>query len=596
MGHPLHTKSAQFQAVREAQDPFFSLFPHRFDYIWAEYPEPSASVQWKTESRHPLSDRLIQQAAYLYGVRFGAETKYCLLDIDRGSLYHPERDPFAISRIAAALEPIGLVSYVACTSSYSGGLHLYFPFEQPQSSWKLAIAVATLLENAGFKPKPGQLEVFPDPKPYNVYGKPNLFNGHRLPLQVGSYLINEEFQPIWSSRDYFVQQWNSAQARNDIDQALIRSILKLSKRHRYAVSTQAEKFINDLNAEIEAGWTDYGQTNYLLGRITMREYIFRHILSGGQPLKGSDLVNAIVDIAQSLPGYSEYCRHRHEIKQRACEWAQCIEKSHYFHYGDAAGKFKAKVEIVQPTDLELKAAIANAPDWNQQQSESARNRIRSAIADLLEKGTLPSTATPRFRALLSYGIGGSTLYRHRDLWHPQFLSTPGSQNSEPVENPPHPPTSKLKPEKDCCEAASFSECHPSLFPGSGRNPLPGQPSEDREGIENEPGRNFAQDQTMLNGGTAMFQTKEYVQQVLFEMQANRFAHQKAVQMKYEQQQELKRSVAQQRRIALMQQFLDSNDPILIAEALEWQSSFDASLSSSGKGTYELKGEFSQIVK
>jgi len=583
MGHSLHTKRKQFQAVREAQDPFFSLFPHRFDYIWAEYPEPGASVQWKTENRHPLSDRLIQQAAYLYGVRFGAETTYCLLDIDRGSLYHPERDPFAISQIVAALEPLGLVRYVACTSSYSGGLHLYFPFEQPQSSWKLAIAVVTLLENAGFKPKSGQLEVFPDPKPYNVYGKPNLFNGHRLPLQIGSYLVNEEFQPIWSSRDRFVKQWHSTQAQNDIDPTLIRSILKLSKRHRYAVSTGAEKFINDLNAEIEAGWTDYGQTNYLLGRITMREYIFRHILSGGQPLKGIDLVNAIVDIAQSLPGYSEYCRHRHEIEQRACEWAHCIEKSHYFHYGDAAGKFKAKADVFQTVDLELKTAIANAPNWNQQQSESARARIRYAIADLLEKGTLPSTATPRFQALVGYGIGGSTLYRHRDLWHPQFLATPEVQTSEVVENPPHPPALKLNSEKVCCEAASLSDCHPSLFPSTGRNHLSDQPSSDREVIENEPGRNLGQAQTTLSGRTVMFQTKEYVQQVLFEMQANRFAHQKAVQMKYEQQQQLKRTVAQQRRKDLMQQFLDSNDPILIAEALDWQKTCEASLSLSVNG-------------
>ena len=194
-----------FQYVQEWDDEFLTLFPHRFDYIWAEHSSPDAQVEWKTESRHPLSDRLIQQNSYLYGVRFGAEANYCLLDIDAGSAYHPNHDPLGISRIAAALEPLGLVTYIACTSSYSGGLHLYFPFQKAQSSWQLAIALACLLENAGFKLQPGQLEVFPNPKPYVASGIPSLFNAHRLPLQIGSYLLDGALQPIWSDTHTFCQ-------------------------------------------------------------------------------------------------------------------------------------------------------------------------------------------------------------------------------------------------------------------------------------------------------------------------------------------------------------------------------------------------------
>ncbi|MDX2098571.1 MAG: hypothetical protein SFW36_12405 [Leptolyngbyaceae cyanobacterium bins.59] len=165
----------------------------------------------------------------------------------------------------------------------------------------------------------------------------------------------------------------------------------------------------------------------------MREYIFRHILTGDKPLEGDALVNAIVNVARSLPGYSEYCRHRHEIEHRAQEWAHCIENSHYFHYGDAAGKFRAK-DDAKLNNPDLDVAIAKAPTWNQQQSESARNRIRRAIAELLEQEALPTNATSRFHALVSYGIGGGTLYNHRDLWHPNHLVI----SSEPVENPPYP--------------------------------------------------------------------------------------------------------------------------------------------------------------
>ncbi len=202
--NPIASSSSGY--VQEWTDGFLTLFPHRYDYIWAEHPNPGAKVEWKTETRHPLSDRLIRQGSYLYGIRFGAEASYCLLDIDAGSAYHPNRDPFAISRIVAALEPLGLVSHLLCTSSYSGGLHLYFPFPNAQSSWQLAIAITTLLENAGFRLNPGQLEAFPNPRPYIIEGAPSLFNAHRLPLQAGSYLLNHEFQPIWSTQQVFVQQ------------------------------------------------------------------------------------------------------------------------------------------------------------------------------------------------------------------------------------------------------------------------------------------------------------------------------------------------------------------------------------------------------
>jgi hypothetical protein len=356
-------EAQKFQFVQESENLFLSLFPHRFDYIYAHHANPGDTPDWLTESRHPLSDRLIQQGGFLYGVRFGAQTQYALLDLDLNSRYHPNQDPHAIERILAALEPLGLVTSLHCTSSYSGGLHLYFPFSENQCSWKLAIALSCLLENAGFKLLPGQLEVFPNPKPYIVEGAPSLFNAHRLPLQAGSYLLNSDFEPIRSSPERFVEQWQWAQQKNCLDEKTLKRIIQQAKRCCFRISGKADKFINDLNAEIEPGWTDFGQTNYLLGRITMREYIFHHILEGGTPLEGKELVEAIATTAQALPGFNEYCRHRYELEHRVEEWVRCIEKSHYFRYGDTKGKFKSKLD-----STEIEPAIKGLPSWNQQQS------------------------------------------------------------------------------------------------------------------------------------------------------------------------------------------------------------------------------------
>lgn len=557
----------QFRYVQELDDQFLALFPHRFDYIWAEHSSPGTSVEWKTESRHPLSDRLIRQGAHLYGVRFGAETHYCLLDIDADSPYHPKHDPFALSRIVAALEPLGLVGYIACTSSYSGGLHLYFPFRQPQSSWQLAIALACLLENAGFKLQSGQLESFPNPKPYAVDGTLSLFNAHRLPLQIGSYLLDAAFQPIWGDTPNFVKRWQLIQGRNDIDSKTLKQILKQAKRKHFGISGKAEKFINDLNAEIEIGWTGHGQTNRLLGRITMRAYIFHHMVWGGEPLQGDALSKEIVETAQSLPGYREWCRHQHELEHRAAEWAHCIENSHYFHFGHQSQKPKPD------QDPDLTAAIDDAPSWNQRQSAATRDRIRRAIAELLETDRLPARPTARFQVLLTYGIGGSSLYRHRDLWHPNYFDINSIQdlaeeNEQPMETSPRPQTIKSDYQLDVAETANRLS-PPSLLSTDAGDKPPNQALSDRTTINTSAtGSNPPSDSGSRSNADAQ-QPVQFVQQVLFTIGAQQQALQEATRMTQAQHNQIKAQACEQRQITRMQQFLDSGDPILIAEAMAW---------------------------
>lgn len=430
-----------FGYVREADSDFLALFPHRFDYIYAIHPEPHHSPAWQTESRHPLTDRLIDQGRFLYGVRFGKTSRYCLLDIDAGSPYHPQQDPLAIARITAALEAIGLVRHLAITSSYSGGIHLYFPLAISHSSWELGSAVTLILENAGFTVKPGLLEVFPNRKTYRVQGQPGLFNAHRLPLQNGSYLLNSDFEPVWSDRSKFVQQWQSCQSQNTVHPSALRRVLRQHSQTHHRVSGKVAKFLNDLNSEIETGWTGPGQTNYLLGRIALRCYIFHHLLEGGSPLTGQALIDQITQVARSLPGYQEWCGHQHEIEHRSAEWARCVENSRYFHYG--VGKSDHELD---PTNLLPSDRSPQSRNWNQEQSQTTRDRIRQAIANLLDQNALPIQTTARFKALLDYGIGGGSLYRHKDLWHPGFLNLPDQELKElDLSDQKHPSHSEIAP-------------------------------------------------------------------------------------------------------------------------------------------------------
>jgi hypothetical protein len=394
-------------------EPFLKLWQHRFDFLYAPHPEPNTAPNWRTERRYPLADRTIEQGEQLHGVRFGKTTAYVMIDIDRSSAYHPDRHADKICRIRQAMESIGLVESLVCTSSDSGGLHLYFPLDEAQKSWAIGIAVTALMERQGLKVKPGQLEVFPNARPYNRSGFPALFNGHRLPMQNGSLLLNQNLEPLlWSNQDTFAQHWHRAQQRNQVDQVAIQRLVK-TRRQKFAVTTSAEKFLNDLNATIQEGWTDNGQTNHILGRIAMRSYIFGEVLYAAEPLTGDALVEDVIKIAQQLPGYDEYCNHHHDLETRAREWSRSIEQGNrYFPYGR---------KELKTIDLKDPVKENNRDLWNQKQSNDARQRIQDAIADLLNKEKLASQTTARFNQLTEYGIGGSTLYKYKDLWNPQIL-------------------------------------------------------------------------------------------------------------------------------------------------------------------------------
>ena len=85
---------------------------------------------------------------------------------------------------------------------------------------------------------------------------------------------------------------------------------------------------------------------------------------------------------------------------------------------------------------------------------------------MLDQDSLPSNATARFHALVGYGIGGSSLYRHRDLWHPTHL--------QPVETPPNPPQHLTVCGRESIGDAPLPQDSPSLFEVAGGNPAPGE--------------------------------------------------------------------------------------------------------------------------
>ncbi|MDA0269064.1 MAG: hypothetical protein O3A14_19415, partial [Cyanobacteria bacterium] len=91
---------------------------HPWDFIQAIAPSLGDKPQWRTVTDYPLRPRVLwakwQDPNELIGVRFNAQTRYALLDIDAES---PYCNPEAIAQLRAALETIGIVRTLLIRSS-----------------------------------------------------------------------------------------------------------------------------------------------------------------------------------------------------------------------------------------------------------------------------------------------------------------------------------------------------------------------------------------------------------------------------------------------------------------------------------------------
>jgi len=389
------------------------LFPYPWQAIVAPTPtDASQKPAWQTLTQYPLKPRSLwtywQDAAQLVGVRFGPTTTYGLIDLDALSLHHPIRDRQALTTLRAALASIGLHQTILLRSSWNGGLHLYIPLPEAVPTFGLAVALKHCLEAHHLPLQAGQLEVFPNVKRYSKAGEYSEYNAHRLPLQPssGSVLLSDTLQPLPSDLPSFFQQWDQATAAQDLAQ-LHEAIAAAKKQHQYRSYNRRNNtalWQQELEIEMEQGWTGRGQTNHLLKTIGCYGVVF-------QSLSGEALVHYIERTAIHSPGYPEWCQHQHEISRRAQEWAIAAE-NYYWPLGSSPKRDRS---------LSLTTAANNIVNFNQKRAEDAQARIKQAVLELTQQGQLPGRLTARAKAIASLAqCSHSTLQKYKELWHPEW--------------------------------------------------------------------------------------------------------------------------------------------------------------------------------
>ena len=242
----------------------------------------------------------------ILGKRFGKLTNYLMIDIDTNSPFHPRNG--GIEQILTAMESLGLCRFLLIRSSDSEGLHIYFPLAEPVSSWAIACAAHAALTAAGITVAGGICELFPNKKAFNAE-----HNGHRLPLQDGSSILDSDFRCIGNSKTVFLRQWQLCAAHQG-DKQLTEALTEKHKPVPKPVPVGALPPI---------AWSDKGQSNDIM----------RQLVNYGDAVVGHKTIpslgNWIVAIAPQLPGFLQFAsdESRNDLTRR--NWAYRWAKSHF---------------------------------------------------------------------------------------------------------------------------------------------------------------------------------------------------------------------------------------------------------------------------
>lgn len=157
---------------------FFALYPNRVQAILC----PRGCRSWTTISKHwPMSNETILSAVAgnepsIYGLRWGEQTRFAVLDIDKNSKY---RSDLELAKLQERLAAVGLTVTVY-RSSNSGGWHLYIFLDDWADSREVNEYLNTWLRARDYEVRGGLLEVFPSGM------------GLRLPLQPGFAWLDEK--------------------------------------------------------------------------------------------------------------------------------------------------------------------------------------------------------------------------------------------------------------------------------------------------------------------------------------------------------------------------------------------------------------------
>lgn len=395
-----HTRPARLQPnsllpVLSVANTFSGFFPYLFNWIYS----PSQKIDWYTETRYPLTSRSLwdkhQDKKQVVGVRFGKQTTYAMIDIDRKSPYHPFNSTAKFDSVLQALQSIGLMEAIVIRSSGSEGIHLYYPLPYQVNSFSLACGIRSALLSHNLEVSNGIIESFPNTKGYDCE-----FNAHRLPLQNGSYILRNDFAPSSNDVNVFCDRWSSASEWQDLE-LLVNScaIARENYKPKYATSGKLNDWRKELEDIMNVGWTGAGETNQIL----FKTCEYARVFMGFDDL--SSLVGWVTDKVTQLNGFKSFCHHQSDLLRRVRDWGKWV-LDHRFPMQNNKAK-----EVI-------------AVKKRESQREETLQRIKDIANSLSDRHDGTMTIRAMAQAIAKQAACSiKTLYNNLALWHPEHKDT-----------------------------------------------------------------------------------------------------------------------------------------------------------------------------
>ena len=338
------------------------------------------------------------QPQYL-AIRPNKTTNWIVLDIDQHrSPHHPDRGEGALEMLLDRCRVIGLSRPLQIRSSFSGGIHLWFPLPEPVETFPAALSVKKALLTSGIESgldaefyaykepsiielSGGVLEVFPNDKLFD-----SEYKAIRMPFTgQGNGLCVEGFEVV-EEPEVFRAHWEEAAQFNQVVQSKLISkreqgcgpynwveddnngrlkfvplnwIAPFSRRcNRRVVSAvkgegplvgpshepaDSPKSVEEAKQLLHAGWSGRGQTQMLQLAALM--------VARTEHSQADLIADRVRELLKACPGFDEHCGHVDEIlrKQRpgrsACAKAACFDPVYGGSWKEKANKKRSEDAI-----------------------------------------------------------------------------------------------------------------------------------------------------------------------------------------------------------------------------------------------------------
>ena len=285
---------------------------------------------------------------YYFGIKpSGPLTSWAAIDVDMDSRYHPASlEGEGIEPVLEAMKKIGLEAVIEFQSSYSNGIHLWFPLREACGTWDLAKAMEATCRSSGLEIRDGVLELRPNTKNYG-----SSYKGIRAPLSGDGNAIWVENVDLVDELGALKLFWLDKAPHNCLrwsdELAKDLEVTTSSNRRGQKGKTTCLEAIKE---RLAAGFTGLGQTQ----EVKLAALQFARLIEGIDNI--CKLEARVYELIRQAPGYGQYCGHQAAIDKGKYLAKGELKKALALKPGGYAGTWKERSNDLRSTDANKRAS------------------------------------------------------------------------------------------------------------------------------------------------------------------------------------------------------------------------------------------------